>query len=554
MADQHQVVIVGSGPSGLAAAIELGARGVNCTVLERHPRAGYAPRAKTTHTRTREHLRRWGIAENLAAASPFGIDYPSHVLYVTRLSGPLIHRFEHALHCSPARDERYSEHGQWIPQYKLEAVLRDHAQSLPGVTIAFGEEFLGYEEDDTGLHIKVRTAEGERVIQAEYLIGADGARSTVRDAIGATMVGAYGLSRNYNTIFRAPGLAQAHPHGPGIMYVQINDDVPGLIGPMDEGDLWYFMPTGLAPGVTYSETEALDAIKCSTGIDLPYEILSSDEWVASRLLADRYRRGRVFLTGDACHLHPPFGGFGMNMGIADSVDLGWKIAAVLQGWGGPKLLDSYEIERRPAHEYVLDESEANLAASPNVLFRPGLEEDSIEGRALRNEVGHIIERAKAPEFYALGVVLGYRYKGSPVIADDDRDEPWTRSREYIPSAAPGCLAPHRWLGEDLSLYDLFGDGYTLLVLEPEAEDAAIAREEALATNTPLKVVELADPEVRELYGARLVLIRPDQHVAWRGDVWPVSGNLLKRVSGRVDAKVTLVRTGVLNADATHHVA
>lgn len=532
MADERHVVIVGSGPSGLAAAIELGMRGVRCTVIERQGRAGYAPRAKTTHTRTREHLRRWGIAEKLAAASPFGVDYPSHVLYVTRLGGALIHRFENALQCSPGRDERYSEHGQWIPQYKLEAVLREHALSLPGVEILYGQEFVGYEEDEAGLRVRIRADGAERVVETSYLVGADGARSTVRDAIGATMAGTYGLSRNYNVIFRAPGLANAHPHGPGIMYVQVNGDVPSLIGPMDEDDLWYFMPTGLAPGVTYTEAEAVDAIKRSTGIDLPYEILSSDEWIASRFLADRYRSGRVFLTGDACHLHPPFGGFGMNMGIADSVDLGWKIAAVLQGWGGPRLLDSYEVERRPAHEFVLDESEANHAASPNTLFRHGLDDDTSDGEALRREVGEIVVREKTPEFYALGVVLGYCYRGSPVIVDDGAGATWTRSRDYVPSAIPGCLAPHHWLGDDVSLYDLFGEGYTLLVLG--ADDGAVdaARAEAEATRTPLKVLELDDPALRKLYDEPLTLIRPDQHIAWRGQAWPDGRWLFDRVTGR----------------------
>ncbi|WP_375383517.1 FAD-dependent monooxygenase [uncultured Sphingomonas sp.] len=529
---EHRVVVVGAGPSGLAAAIELGMRGIACTIIERQARAGYAPRAKTTHTRTREHLRRWGIADKLAAASPLGIDYPSHVLYVTRLAGPLIHRFENALQCAPDRDQRYSEHGQWIPQYKLEAVLRDHALSLPGVELYYGQEFVDYQENDEGLSIRVRDGgSGDEIeIRAAYLIGADGARSSVREAIGATMIGTYGLSRNYNTIFRAPGLAEAHTHGQGIMFAQVNDDVPGLIGPMDEDDLWYFMPTGLAPGVTYTPEEAVDAIKRSTGIDLPYEILSSDEWVASRFLADHYRKARVFLAGDACHLHPPFGGFGMNMGVSDGVDLGWKIAAALQGWGGPALLDSYEIERRPAHEFVLDESEANHASSPNMLFRPGLEDDTPEGEAARREVEEIVVRDKTPEFYALGVVLGYCYRDSPVIVDDGSAARWTRSRTYVPSDAPGCLAPHHWLDDDTSLYDLFGPGYTLLVLGDGVDEEA-ARREAADTQTPLMIVRVDHAAVRALYDRMLTLIRPDQHIAWRGDAWPTDG-LLKRVTGR----------------------
>nr|WP_047168611.1 FAD-dependent monooxygenase [Sphingomonas sp. Y57] len=530
----RRVAIIGAGPAGLAMAIELGSRSIRCIVIERNSRQGHAPRAKTTHTRTREHLRRWGIADRLADASPFGVDYPSNVLFVTRLGGKLIERFENALYCSPQRDERYSEHAQWVPQYKLEAVLMEHARSLAGVEIAFGQEYLDFDQDDAEVRVRVRdtATAAERIIHADYLVGADGARSTVRDQIGAQMVGTYGLSRNYNIIFEAPGLAEAHPHGPGIMYWQINGEVPSLIGPMDEGDLWYFMPTGIAPGTVYSEQEALDRIRRSTGIDLPYRILSSDEWVASRLLADRYSLGRVFLTGDACHLHPPFGGYGMNMGVADSVDLGWKMAAVMQGWAGPALLDSYEIERRPAHEYVISEAEANHALGPNQLARPGIEDEGDQGDAVRREVGELIRQVKTNEFYGLGVVLGYRYTGSPVIVDDGTDAGWRRSRDYVPNAAPGCLAPHHWMGDGRSLYDLFGSGFTLLVFDgADPADVAAAREEARRTGLPLEIVTVPGAELRQRYGAALALIRPDQHVAWRGDRWPAA-NLLLTVSGR----------------------
>jgi 2-polyprenyl-6-methoxyphenol hydroxylase-like FAD-dependent oxidoreductase len=528
------VVIVGAGPSGLAAAIELGSRFIPCLLLERDSRAGHAPRAKTTHTRTREHLRRWGIADKLAAASPFGVDYPAHVHFVTRLAGPSIARFEHTLNCQTAHDERYSEHSQWIPQYKLEAVLREHAQSLPSVQIRMGTQFVGLEQDAQSVRVRTRdVATGtEQVIGADYLIGADGARSLVRDQIGAKMIGSYGLSRNYNTIFHAPGLAQAHAHGPGIMYWQLNPDSPSLIGPMDRDDLWYFMPTMIPPGVTYSSEQTLQLIRQSTGIDLPYTILSSDEWVASRLLSDRYSLGRVFLTGDACHLHPPFGGFGMNMGIADSVDLGWKLAATLQGWGGQTLLDSYEIERRPAHEFVLDEAEANHAQGPSQLIRNGIEAPGETGDAVRREVAEFIRKTKVHEFYALGVVLGYCYRNSPLIVDDGSMIYWQRSREYVPTATPGCLAPHHWLRDGRSLYDLFGSGFTLLVLaDAERVDIEQARQEAAATQTPLKIVIMDEPELVRRYQASRALVRPDQHVAWRGNAWP-AGGLLATVSGR----------------------
>ncbi len=519
-ADRARVAIIGSGPAGLALAIELGTRGIACVVLERQARAGYAPRAKTTNVRTREHLRRWGIAGKLAEASPFGVDYPSNVLFVTSLAGPLIARFENTLFCAPARDERYSEHSQWIPQYKLEAVLHAHATSLPGVEVRYGQEFLGFEQ--TASTVTVRTLDHvsgeEQTLTVDYLVGADGARSLVRDQIGAKMEGRYGLSRNYNTIFSAPGLAEAHAHGPGIMYWQLNSEAPSLIGPMDTPDLWYFMPTGVPKGVSYSPETVLALIRQSTGIDLPYKILSSDEWVASRLLADRYSAGRVFLIGDACHLHPPFGGFGMNMGVADGVDLGWKIAAVLDGWGGPQLLDSYEAERRFLHNYVMDEAEANHALIPSTLMRAGLADDTPEGAAARAEAGAFILEHKAAEFFALGVILGYCYATSPIVVDDGTVASWTRSRDYVPSAIPGCLAPHRWLADGRSLYDCFGQGFTLLMFDDTASSIA-AEAEARRAGAPLAVVHLRELGLRELYGAAMALIRPDQHVAWRGDAW-----------------------------------
>jgi 2-polyprenyl-6-methoxyphenol hydroxylase-like FAD-dependent oxidoreductase len=412
--------------------------------------------------------------------------------------------------------------------------LREHAQSLPSVQIRMGTEFVDFEQDALSVRVRTRgVATGvEQVIEADYLIGADGARSAVRDQIGAKMIGSYGLSRNYNTIFHAPGLAQAHTHGPGIMYWQLNSDMPSLIGPMDRDDLWYFMPTMIAPGVTYSNDETLPLIRKSTGIDLPYRILSSDEWVASRLLSDRYSLGRVFLTGDACHLHPPFGGFGMNMGVADSVDLGWKLAATLQGWGGQTLLDSYEIERRPAHEFVLDEAEANHAQGPSQLIRKGIEATGATGEAVRREVAEFVRNTKVNEFFALGVVLGYCYRNSPVIVDDGTASNWQPSRDYLPSATPGCLAPHHWLNDGRSLYDLFGSGFTLLVLaDVGGQDIEQARQEAAATHTPLKIVVMRDAELAKRYATTRALIRPDQYVAWRGNAWP-SGGLLNRVSGR----------------------
>lgn len=527
------VLIVGAGPVGLALAIELGGRGIDCLVVERNDRVGHAPRAKTTHVRTREHLRRWGIAHQLAAASPFGVEYPSNVAFVTRLSGPKLAQFDDAFHCAPTRNDLYSEHAQWIPQYLLEEVLRAHAQSLRGVEIRFNCEFLECQQSGDRVRTQLRDIRtGETLaVESAYLVGADGARSAVRNAIGARMEGVYGLSRNYNIVFRAPGLADAHSHGPAIMYWHVNPQAPGLIGPMDRGDKWFFMPTQLADGVTLSNDDAVALIRQTTGIDLPYQMLSSDEWVASRLIANRYRDRRIFLAGDACHLHPPFGGYGMNMGVADAVDLGWKLAARLQGWGGPALLDSYESERRPVHEYVMDEAVANHSILANHLWQPGLDANTAEGERLRHQVGAAILESKRREFRTLGVVLGYYYDDSPVLVADGSRPPSRDFRQYVPSARPGCVAPHAWLQDGRSLYDTFGSGFTLLV-SPDANDIDVdaCRRQAADLGIPLQVVGIQDRSIMALYETRFVLIRPDQHVAWRGDRFPDAA-VLRAVTG-----------------------
>jgi 2-polyprenyl-6-methoxyphenol hydroxylase-like FAD-dependent oxidoreductase len=513
------VLIVGAGPVGLALAIELGSRGVRCTVIEQHDRVGLAPRAKTTNVRTREHLRRWGIADRLAAASPLGVDYPANVVFATRMNGFELCRFENNSYCAPGKNPLYAEHGQWIPQYELEKVLKAHAESLPGVEIRFGCRLESLEQSADGVSSEIIHSGKKEAIHSNYLVGADGSRSTVRELIGAKMSGVT-LGRHCNAIFRAPGIARAHKLGPATMYWLVNREAPSLTGPMDRGDTWYF--GGNQPDGGKLEGEGAKAlIRQATGLDLPIEILSNDEWVAHRLIADKYRDRRVFLAGDACHLHPPFGGYGMNMGIGDGVDLGWKLAAVLQSWGGPKLLDSYEQERRPVHEYVMDEAVANHALLPKQMWREGVEDATPAGAAVRAEVGAQIKAAKIREFSTLGVVKGYHYSGSPIVVGDGSAPPPRDFRHYVPSAHPGCLAPHAWLDDGASLYDRFGMGFTLLSTSGEAPRLA-----------GVDVIAPRAPGLRELYGAKYALIRPDQHVAWRGDVLPAEpGALLRRVSG-----------------------
>jgi 2-polyprenyl-6-methoxyphenol hydroxylase-like FAD-dependent oxidoreductase len=532
---ETDVVIVGAGPVGLAAAIELGQRGVRCIVVERNDRVGYSPRAKTTNVRSREHLRRWGIADALRRASPISPDRPSTVVFATRMNGPLIARFENAVSGSRARNHLYSEEAQWVPQYVLEEVLRQCAQSLSGVAVRFETEFVSLTQAANGVTAQLRDTRNGRMatVRSRYLIGADGARSSVRDAIGATMIGEGAFSRNFSIIFRAPDLAARQIHGPAIMYWMVNEEMPSLLGPMDEEGLWTFMVTKLPDNTDPATIDAVDLIRRGTGLrDLAIEIVGTDLWVAHRLIADRYARGRVYLAGDACHLHPPFGGFGMNMGIGDAVDLGWKIAACLGGWGGDDLLASYEIERRPVHERTIAEAVHNFGHTGSQILRPDLEAPGVVGEATRREVADLIEATKVREFKTLGIVLGLRYADSPIIIADGSTPPPDHFMLYVPSAHPGCLAPHLWLADGSSLYDHFGPGFTLLVTDDDARPADRLSKAAAKRNVPFKVLAPANVRLRPRYEARFALIRPDQHVAWRGDDIPADCDaLLAQVTG-----------------------
>jgi len=530
MTIETDVLIVGAGPAGLATAIELGTRGVRVLIVERNERSGTAPRAKTTNVRTRTHLRRWGIADRLAAEAPFGVDYPNNMVFVTRLNGPELTRFANAFNAAPDRSPLYPEHGQWIPQYTLEKVLVAKLRTLPSVDLRYNATFLTADQDAQTVTATIEQG-GETVeVKARYLVGADGSRSRVRDLVGAKMEGRYGLTHAYNIIFRAPGLAQAHPHGPAAIYWQISKDGFSAIGPMDRNDTWFFAPAGVPEGEKISDADAARMIRERANVDVPIEILSADQWVASELLADRYSKGRILLAGDACHLHPPAGGYGMNMGVGDGVDLGWKIAATLQGWGGPDLLASYETERRTVHRAVIDEAIANFAiytAAPPA----DIEEDSPAGEETRARLGQAIFASKGREFNTLGTVLGLGYEGSPLIAQEPGERPPHDSQVYTPSARAGNLAPHAWLPDGRSLYDLFGQGFSLLLADTADEvEVSRAAQEAATLGVPMKLVKPQSVPVADLYGATMALVRPDQHVAWRGDRW--EDKALARAAGR----------------------
>ncbi len=535
MTERADVVIIGAGPVGLALAIELGMRGVRATLVEENDRIAPQPRAKTTNVRSMEHMRRWGIAAALRASAPLPADYPTDVIFTTRLFGHRLARFENAFNGYRVRDERYSEPAQWVPQFKVEAALRRRALSLPGVTLHAATRFLSLVETPAGVSAEVEdiASGARRQIAASYLVGADGARSQVRRVLDIAMQGRHAFGFNLNYVIRVPGLRQFGALDPAIMYWLVNQDSPAATGPMDQDDVWFY---GFLRGKDEPPPDdaAVKArIRRSFGRDVDVEILVTDAWAAHSLIAERYGTARVHLAGDACHLHPPFGGYGMNLGLGDSVDLGWKLAAMVQGWGGAALLDSYAAERRPVHRRVIDEAVANYALLSDHLARPEIEQDGAAGAAVRRALGDAILTGKAREFHTLGVVLGAQYSGSPIVVPDGSAAPPEHTSDYVPSAHPGCLAPHLWLADGSSLYDGFGLGFTLLAT-PAATAASVAAlaGAAQAAGLPLTVLRPEDGRIAALYQAALTLIRPDQHVAWRGDAAGAdAAGIIARVRG-----------------------
>jgi 2-polyprenyl-6-methoxyphenol hydroxylase-like FAD-dependent oxidoreductase len=532
-ASSTDVLIVGAGPAGLALATELTMRGVNVQVIEQNDRVGVQPRAKTTNVRTMEHMRRWGLAERVRSSSPVDVSVPRRVRFATSLFGGDIKVFDNALCFERRRDARYSENAEWVPQYITERVLLDHVSAHPLATVGFRCKLTGFEADAGGVTatIKDDSAGETRQMRARYLVGADGGRSTVRDILGFRMEGDASIASFVTLILQIPGLLADPDLKPAIMHWLVDPAGPCIMGQMDRDDTWFWGPTP-RPGVKIDDAWLDGQIRHSLGGRYDFSILARDSWTAHKLLANRYRSGNVFLIGDACHLHSPFGGHGMNLGLGDSVDLGWKLAACLQGWGGPGLLESYELERRPVHRRVLDCSTENMASLSDQFAAPELKEDSPRGEAARARAAAAIEVQKTPEFRSLGLILGYVYADSPIVMPENTPPPAESVTEYRPTAYPGALAPHAWLPDGRSLYDLFGRDFTLLALrEMTADEASAIRSAAARSRVPLELATIVDDRLRDLYGASLALVRPDQHVAWRGERLDALGQALDTARG-----------------------
>lgn len=517
------VLIVGGGPVGLGLAADLGWRGVACTVVEQGDGSIAHPRATAENARTMELFRRWGIAERVKQAGT-PPDFPHTVLYLTSLTGYEIARFDRPGHGGTARTAISPERPQRCNQLWLDPILRDFATSFPTVTLKMRTRFESFVEEGDRIVATVtdRDSGETHIIEADYLVACCGGASSIQKTLGIAMNGVPTLEYNLNIFFRVKELWNYHDKGKGALHFFA--DAQGIWRTLVQIDGRDFWRLGVRGQWHYENPDKVDASAMITemvGCEIPHEVVSSLPWVARDLVADNYVKGRVFLAGDAAHQNTPSGGFGLNTGMGDVNDLGWKLAALVQGWGGTTLADSYEAERRPVAARIVKQATDNFMRDRKRPSHPEIAMDTPAGAEARRQMGAAIAESQAKVYLTDGTALGQVYEGSPIVCDDGTPPPEASVSAYRPTTRPGARAPHAWLGDDRSTLDLFGRGFTLVKLGANGPDCSQFESAFASRGVPFSSVAFDDPEVCKLYERRLVLVRPDGHVAWRGDTSPV---------------------------------
>ncbi|WP_028935280.1 FAD-dependent monooxygenase [Pseudonocardia spinosispora] len=560
------VLIVGGGPVGLSLAIELGRRGIEALLVEQSGPEVEFTTANLVNTRTVEHLRRWGIA-GAVRHSGFPADQPRAYRYITSFAGHELAAFERPANgSSDARSPHSPESRLWCPKVYFDPILRGTAFECPSITLRYRTRFEKFEQTDTGVRAWLTDAEGRtEVVEADYLAGCDGGKSEVRKQLGIGLSGQFAETRNVAITVRAP-LAEHRRVGQAVYYGLVGPRARGVVTSVDGADEWR-INVWHDKNYELSRLDAEQVCRRALGDGVPFEVLSSRGWAGHCVVADSYGTDRVFLVGDAAHLPWPAGGFGMNTGLGDAVDLGWKLAALVEGWAGPAMARSYAAERRPiglrniAYAQSLHRDDTRLAIPPD------LDADTPEAAAARADLSARIQASRGKEFglESPEMELGYTYANSPILpptpasrgsqhtesgasahppvcsparlgvptpptrgasaltarasrASEPGESGVRAEEEWRQSSAVGCRAPHGWISEGRSTLDLFGTGFRLLCFDGEPAPRLLGA--AAAQGVPMRATRLYQPELARLYERRLVLVRPDGHVAWRGDTEP----------------------------------
>ncbi|MGE0805750.1 MAG: FAD-dependent monooxygenase [Burkholderiaceae bacterium] len=519
------VLIVGAGPIGLGMALELAYRRNASIVVEQgaEPDGGVIlAKATGLNERSLELLRRWGLSDAIARFD-YPDDLPMTTFYCTALNGKLL-----------GADPRPSIRDRPIPpfspvkrrpcpQHLLDPLLTQAARRTGMTTIRFGSRLETLQQNEQGVTARIRDAAsgGSYTIRARFAVACDGAGSTVRRLLGIPFPGR-DLGDSISAIVRIPDFRRHAEVGRGARYMFIgaNGTWSNLLA-MNGSDVWRLVLMGPDAALEPNEAQMAAAIRRALGReDLPFEILRLGRWRRSQCLAERYRAGRVMLAGDAAHTMSPTGGHGLNTGFGDVFSLGWMLDAMLHGWGGEHLLDAYGAERRPIAFRNGEISSENFSRWLGATDFSRVFDESPGGDAERERIGRELSASLQQEWFSVGVAMGYRYEGSPIVVNDGTPAPPDEISSYTQTARPGHRAPHAWLTDGRSTIDLFGRGFVLLRFGGPADDVEPLIAAAHRHGVPVSVVDIDVPEIATLYERRLVLVRPDGHVAWRGDELP----------------------------------
>ncbi len=527
------ILISGGGPVGLCLSMELSIRGVEHLLVNKRLKTTTHPKGSTINSRTMEHLRRYSASPAIRA-SGLPESYPTDSTYVSRLNGYELGRIK-----MPTLKEKLDNPGPWgetaltpepihrSNQMYFEAVMRTHAESFKEADIRFGWELIAFEDKGDHIEAKIKDLSCNKIysVNCDYLMGCDGAKGIVRPQLGFKYIGRNSTGDRFydgsmiSIYARSSKVKEVRAMSDSWHYWTINPE-----GRTDfislNGDDEFLLLSEIPPDLPFEEVDAEKIFHIAVGVEIDVEIISVQEWQAGlAMVTDHYQKGRVILAGDAVHLFTPSGGFGFNTGIDDVANIGWKLAAMIHGFGGDKLIESYELERRPIGIRNTTTSGQYADKIGSLQFPDFIEENSMRGDKARKALKIDLATFKE-EFASLGIVLGARYDGSPLIVGDGSRPPPDDSAKYTPSTIPGGRLPHYWIGDKESIFDKLGPWFNVLKIGPEAPSVAAFEKAAADLCIPIRIVEVAEPGTLRLYGSNILLVRPDQHIAWRGNVVP----------------------------------
>ena len=527
-AHMQDVVIVGSGPVGAGLAIELGQRGIGCVLVERHPQPQPVPKGQNLTQRSGEHFRAWGVAKEIRAACPIPHEFGSTGV---TCYGALLSGYAHDWLRRAEVRAYYAADNERLPQYCTEQVLRARAAQLSSVQVRYGWSVEGVRQDESGTSVTLaeRKGTGREELRTRYVVGCDGSRSVVRDSAGIEQTLDRHGKRMVLLVFRSLELHQLLERFPGKSYFKVlRPELEGywqFFGRVDLDGRWFFHAP-VPDDATADNFDFTARLWQAAGAEFAMELEHLGFWDLRIAIARNYRKGRVLLAGDSAHSHPPYGGYGINTGFEDARNLGWKLAAELQGWGGPALLNSYGTERRPvfvstAKDYIarlIDEDRAFVAAHDPLRDRAGFE-------AAWNE------RAKAGNLDVLR--FAPQYEGSPIVCGPAGGRSHASGGHEARARAGHHLCPQP-LADGRCLFDALGEWFTLVALDAPAAVPSAFQTAAQRMGVPLRVVKDSRRGGREAYQCSCLLVRPDQFVAWAGEAGPQDTEaILRRAVGHV---------------------